>query len=50
MGYGLFAIFSTFGFIVFFILLGLIIYGLILFIQLSSLGIRALNIYLKNNE
>lgn len=48
--YNLFGILGILVVLLFFILIGLIIYSLILFIQLSNLKIRALNIYITENE
>ncbi|KZL92118.1 hypothetical protein [Clostridium magnum] len=46
----IFAITIVLGVILFLALIGLLIYSLIEFIQLSHLAIRALTIYINNNE
>lgn len=50
MHIGLFTISAIIGMILVLMLIGLLIYSLIEFIQLSHLACKALNIYIDNNE
>ena len=50
MHIGLFTITAIIGMILAIMLIGLLIYSLIEFIQLSHLAIKALNVYIDNNE